>query len=170
MSSQNFYLLLDRMNKNDEAEELSEEDFNELIGTVKGKIDGIKDFLSRCEFEQKRLDETYIKPVQARKRAIKNSADRLKRWAVTSMVDNDMVVLHGDLFTIRLGETKSAECSEVDINPTMYLKNKDLIKRKYEFDKTAIAKQLKQGITFTFAKLVTNKHVKFSVKKGENKK
>jgi uncharacterized protein YdcH (DUF465 family) len=168
--SRNLYDLLQKLQENDNEFELSAEDFAQLNDDLKDKVDGIYEFYSRCEAEIERIDKDYIKPLQARKKAIQNSMDSLENWVIDTMVKNDFPLIHGQLMTIRLQERASIKVDDLELDQAFYLEHKDIVKRKYELDKKAIAENIKNGSVYEFARSVKNKFLKFQVKKGESKK
>jgi hypothetical protein len=86
------------------------------------------------------------------------------------MVKNDFPLIHGQLMTIRLQERAGIKVDDLELDQAFYLEHKDIVKRKYELDKKAIAENIKNGSVYEFARSVKNKFLKFQVKKGESKK
>lgn len=163
----NFDQLLSKLNEADEAmEALSKEDFDQLIGDIKDKIDGIKYFISKCDAEEKRLDDI-IKEFQDKKKSVQNSSKALKKWATDCMIKNGTDLMHGEKFTIRIQSRESLIINEnIELDAKAYLKYKGLVKRKYEWDKTAVKQAIKSNKFENVGELIKNKHSVFRARKG----
>lgn len=164
------YNLLEKLEKNDTDEPLNDDDFAQLADDLKSKVDAIKDFITRCEYEADRLQNEYIKPIQARKKAIENSVDNLKQWILRTMENHNLPLLHGELFTLMLQERTTIEVDNFEVTQMFYVEHKEICERIFELNKKAIKDQLEKGQSFEFARMKKKRNVMFKVKKGEKKK
>lgn len=170
--TENFDELLFRLNQNDEGKPLEEDDFNELIGDLKGKIDGIKYFISKCEAESKRLAEDYLIPIAKRKQACDNSVKTLKNWVTQTMIKQKYPYLEGDLFKVKIQEKKGiSENGGISLDAKSFLKYKGLIKRSYSWDKKALGAAFKSDPEKykNIATPTKTSFIRFSIKSGEKK-
>ena len=160
--------LIDKMRESDEGEPLSDAEYMELVGDIRQKVDAIKEFISSQEAEIQRLENDYIKPIQARKKQINTNIKNLKNWIISTMEFNQYPYLKGDLFTVKITERDVLDCDEFEISNLFYMKHKDFIKKEYAIEKKPLFEKIKKGEKFDFARPVKSKSIKFNVnKKGK---
>lgn len=152
-------------------EDLSDEDYYKRIGDVQGKVDGFQEILSRGEAESARLGGL-AKEMMEQKRYLDNKLKRLKEWALWSMKNNNMPVLHGDLYTIAIKKNPSSVESLTDPTNELFIKHSmnypNIFKRSISWNKTEIKKVLqeKPDELKDLFRLIQTEKIKFNVRKG----
>lgn len=168
----NFENLLFRLNELSEvAEEISQQDFEKLVGDVADKIDSIRFVLSHFEAESDRLKKIIDEFAKAKK-TVDNSFERLKGYVIYSMKNNNMPYLEGEKFTVKLTQSEATE-TKGECDEKTYLKflkqNISVVKKSFQWDKTEIKRLLKSDqadLVKDIAEIKINNSVKFSPKKG----
>lgn len=163
----NFDELLAKLQANDEAlDELSTEDFNELIGDIHDKIDTIRDVLYRLEHDEKRFKEIAAE-FSTRAKMRSKSAQDLKDWVVYCMDKHNMPFLQGELYSVKIQEREKIDTFLDEVSPEMAIFYKNFVKKKFVWDKTKIKEGFKKGdkSVENIAKIGKTKFVKFTVRK-----
>lgn len=124
--------------------ELSQSDMAETLGSLKDKVDGIYEVISRMKSEQDRL-KSEIDNFTAKKKALENAEQRLKDYVVFAMDQDGNVKLQGNRYTLQM---QSRELIKVkpftSLSTTQYVELNTLspgvVKREYKFDTTLFKK------------------------------
>jgi len=138
--------LVDMLNTIHELEDglihLTDQEIGVLVGDVQGKIDSIREVLSRMESEENRLAQD-IKELQARKRSSANSRKRLKQYVLNTMDCSNLKGLSGKVWDLKIQERKkwitreAANMSDyMDLGP-------NLVRRTFEFCHTSLVNAYK---------------------------
>jgi len=168
----NFNDTLAALRRADEAyDDLTDEEYYERIGSVQDKVDGFKEILSRGKAESARL-AGLAKEITEQKRYLDNKMKRLEDWALYSMKNNNMPVLHGEFYTIAIAKNPLSVEPLKDPTNELFIKYSmkypNIFKRSLVWNKTEAKKALQENpdeLKDLF-KLTQTEKVKFTVKKG----
>ena len=143
--------------------ELSNADLDDVFTSIKDKVDGIREMLSRLESEEERLDKI-AKQFASKKKAISNSKARLKEYCVYILEKNETPQLFGHLWDMKIRKSEAIEVAGTP-SASHALRYPDLVRTKVEWDKTGIKERVKKGEALDFAKLKENLSVSFTIHK-----
>ena len=123
--------------------DLDPQQIKELLGDIKGKVDGVYEWITRLDAERERLAEN-IRKLQARKKAVENAKDRFKEYIGYTLTANDTPMLMGNLWSVSAKAKESIKAKkDIELSTMDYIEaNKagDVIKREYKFDAAALKK------------------------------
>ena len=146
--------------------DLSREQIETLLGDVKDKVDNIHNFLGRLESDQERLAKD-IKILQARKRALANTQDRLKEYVLFSMESNGALLLRGKTWQVKVQKRKTIKIRDCQLEDTF--EHSDFVNFEYKFNRERVLEAYKDGNEF--AQSVCSDHesrfLRFSPKKED---
>lgn len=128
----------------DEMIEINLDEQIDLIENGKVKVDSYKYVLDKLEVQSIYLKKREEEVEKARK-AIEANIKRIKEHLIKSLRENGFDKFTGNEYVVKL--QRAAPAVEIKAEPTAALKIRypDLIRTKYEWDKTAVKDRLKEG-------------------------
>ena len=160
--SQEFFALRDLiendMEVNDDTGEITDnsklltELFDNLSLTMEDKFDNTQRYILTLNGESDTLDKE-IKRLQAKKSALNNKADKLKKMMQNALSVAGLEKFKTPLYSFTIKTTEALEVESIDNIPRNYLRV------KYEADKVEIKKAIKDGVLFDGCKIITNKSI-----------
>jgi hypothetical protein len=146
----------------------------ETIGSIKDKVDGIQEILSRMKSEQERL-KIEAEHFTQRRRELENAEKRLKDYVVFCLENGGSEKLQGNRYTLTLQKRETLKARpNIELGSDLYMELNMLrpgtVKREYSFD----AHQLKalalenDMVKDKFCEISKTTFPTFRVKKGLN--
>lgn len=164
VKKQTLAIVLDKLEHLDpEAEDFNPE---EAVGDVKDKIDAIKYRLNEWAARAKMIDEDWLLPLAARKKAILSSHGRLEAYLSTQMAVRGFETLPGHAFRVDLVNSTPAVVVVCEPNGDALNEFGWAVKTNYSWDKAKLKEALQAGVQLSFAELKQGKHLRFYPKKG----
>ena len=168
-----FYGLMERLQDAENGMiELTPDEIKELLGDIKGKVDGVYEWVSRLDAEKERLADS-IKKLQARKKAVENAKDRFKEYIGYTLTANDTPMLMGSMWSISAKPQEFIKAKkDLELSIMDYIdanRSGDIVKREYKLDSAALKKAY-EAEPEKFSKWVdkeTKNVVRFSARKIE---
>ena len=170
-----FFQLMEQITAAEDAsieEALTRDQLLEILGDLKGKVDGLHDWDQKLKFDELKVADD-IRLLQARKSTIQNARKTLRKSVGEIMKMNDTSMVQGNVWQVKVSQRKSVKVLPIELTSDHYLNFKSVIKRDYSFDVT----KLKSAYTANpeefkdFVEVGTIDVVNFSafnpVKKGE---
>jgi hypothetical protein len=153
--------------------EITDEDYQKILGKVSDKVDAIKFVQSKLEAEVDRLKKIEKQFTDSR-RACENNLERLKKYVIYSMEQEKLHKIQGKMFKLQLFEKDSIDCKD-DINQADFLKvgmvAPGCIDRKFSWNKTKVKEAIKSpegaGALMDYIKINVNRHIRWGVMKDE---
>ncbi len=139
----------------------------EVGALLAAKVDGTKDFIDELEYQAERLRVAAAQLAEG-KRQVLARVDRLKSYMAHHMCEKAFQQIPGDVWKVRLTGSEAVE-TEVEPDAEYARLVPELVRVKYEWNKSALKKALESGDAeaAAIAKLVASKSVQFSVNKGK---
>lgn len=129
----------------DELIELTDEDLAELLGDLRGKVDAIREVMSRMEATEAFLGEE-IRQITARKKSLTASRERFKAYMLQTMNGHQFKQLPGERYDMKVISRKSYKAT---MAPTaaeyLELQADEVVKKTttYAFDHARLTKAFK---------------------------
>jgi len=130
----------------------------ELAAKLTAKADAFGGYLRGLETQAEAIKEEEAR-LAARRRAVQNKAERLKRYGLAALQLAGRPRLDGDLFTLAVQNNPPSVAITVGVDalPAQYVRT---IPEQREPDKTAIRDALKRGETIDGAALITTQSLR----------
>jgi len=135
-----FYQLMEQITAAEDAsieEALTRDQLLEILGDLKGKVDGLHDWDQKLKFDELKVADD-IRLLQARKSTIQNARKTLRKSVGEIMKMNDTSMVQGNVWQVKVSQRKSVKVLPMELTSDHYLKYKSVIKREYSFDVTAL--------------------------------
>jgi len=126
--------------------------FDNLSLTMEDKFDNTQRYILTLNGESDTLDKE-IKRLQAKKSALNNKADKLKKMMQNALSVAGLEKFKTPFYSFTIKTTEALEVESIDNIPRNYLRV------KYEADKVEIKKAIKDGVLFDGCKIITNKSI-----------
>jgi len=167
-----FYSMMEKLYEaENELIAITDEEIKELLGDLKGKVDGMKDWIDKLDSEAVRLG-VLVKQFQGKKKAVENAKDRFKKYIGQTMISNETPVLFGATYNISSkNQTFTKIKKNIDISTLDYAAFKEMgIEREYKINSTVLKNAVKkegapEGLS-KFIEVETKPVVRFSIRKG----
>lgn len=140
-----FAQMLDRLfEAENDIISLSSEEIKELLGDIKGKVDGIHFWLTKLDAEEERIGNL-IKSLKEKKDAVRNSRNRFKEYIAETMIKNDTPKIFGQNYNLGcISRTYVKAKKDIVISTLDYATvSEGVIKREYSFDARLLANAFK---------------------------
>ena len=162
--------MMDRLYEvENELIDVTDEDLTQMLGDVRGKVDGLKDWLDKLDFEKDRISEQ-IRKLQNKKKSIQNAKERYREYIAMVMIKNETPELFGESHRVTCKkQTGSVLRENVEITTMDYVNLKDMgvIERQYKVNARRAKEEFeKDPNTFgKFIEKVERNVIRFSFKK-----
>lgn len=149
MQKKSFFKMMEELYQaENELINLTDEEIAELLGDVKGKVDGLRDWIEKLKAEEKRIGDD-IKLLQEKKKSVANARERFRSYVANVMAANETPKIFGNTWTISCSEREYIRAKEMEITTLDFATlNKNastpVVKRKYSFDADQLKKAYKE--------------------------
>ena len=155
----------------DDSSDLSQEDFEEIVGTLPDKVDSCKDFIDSTEGRiavlQRQIDD-----LKSTKDSLSNTIKNFKKYLDFTMSNLEVNKLQGDKYSLSRSERKTIDFVPNQITTEMFIElniqKANTIERNFKLNKTNF-KQLCSShpdLLAKYGKESVNSFVQFRAKKG----
>ena len=145
--------------------EMDIEQLEETLGSVKDKVDGIFEVISKLESEAERMKKL-AKSFAVRQKSCENQVARLKNYITYSMDQDGATEIYGEIHQMKLVSRKTQKVRDLIIGPEMFIKFQEVVRRDYSFDKNLLKEKAKADPERYQDLMETSesRHLRFSVK------
>ena len=121
---------------------LNPEQLGELLGDLRGKVDGVREWEGRLDANIQRVKDDRDKLV-ARIRTMETARKQVRDYLVFCLKSSDSLMIKGNTWDINLRRRKTIKPSTTEISSTEYLQlnlddDKPVIKREYKWNIAAL--------------------------------
>ena len=145
--------------------EMDIEQLQETLGSVRDKVDGIFEVISKLESEAERMKKL-AKSFAVRQKSCENQVARLKNYITYSMDQDGATEIYGEIHQMKLVSRKTQKVRDLIIGPEMFIKFQEVVRRDYSFDKNLLKEKAKADPD-RYADLMEtseSRYLRFSVK------